>query len=581
MEITHNRRRWIRAVLNPPEIGILYTGNQGFVPGAPVNRQPSTLFIDLLNRSLGSVILRTKWQIDLETEFYLQVHNALEDLWETVKVKAKWANADPNRPGYTIIGVEFCPTDDTDKPIEEQRPSRKIVPLPSDYEFFRDCELFQAIPRDAVCAVLNELTYVHVKAGYRLLKMGSRIDTCYLIQSGTCVVQVETNGRLQPAGRLHPGDIAGEMAILDDLPLEMHVDAETDLQLWSLNRKRFDAICVEHPELRGILTYLLARRFRAANHHMRKRLDPYLVTDKIDEDPYCLTFKGIHASLKLPVTIQMLQHELSLAKPLIDPRDKQARLTDGFDHPNLVRVFQLQKRYRTLFWVSEHLSGEPLTALQERWKNLPLNRVTNFLVQACRGLDHAHRNGMIHGRLQPDKLMITTGDRLKIADFMVGLRAEDLVMGEAGDQRYRAPEQLEQEAFDHRVDLYALGVIAYEMISGGQPFTADKLQQPTDDPAFRKPGFPEILKRFILRACSADPAQRFESAEQALKHLQPLTDHYGIPGEPPADEQRKIATISLVFREKDQTVLNQKLEEFSNRILDMDAEITGMDIDDI
>ena len=74
MEITHNRRRWIREVLNPPEIGVLYTGNQGFLPGAPASRQPSMLFVDLLNRSLGGVILRTKLQVDLETEFYLQFH---------------------------------------------------------------------------------------------------------------------------------------------------------------------------------------------------------------------------------------------------------------------------------------------------------------------------------------------------------------------------------------------------------------------------------------------------------------------------------------------------------------------------
>jgi len=581
MEITHNRRRWIREVLNPPEIGVLYTGNQGFLPGASASRQPSLLFVDLLNRSLGGVILRTKWQIELETEFYLQIHNALEDLWETVKVRAKWANADPHRPGYTIVGVEFCPPEEAGRTPEEQRPSRKIVPLPSDYELFRDWELFQAIPRTAVCAVLNELKFETVKAGYRLLKTGTRIDTCYLIQSGSCIVHVEKNGKPQPVGRLHPGDIAGEMALLDDIPLEMHVDAETDLELWTLNRKRFDAICTEHPELRSFLTYLLTQRFEAANHHLRRMLDPYLITDITGEGSHSLIFKGMHATLKLPVSIKMLKHELSLEKPFIEPMEKQARRIARLNHPNVARIYQVQHRYRTLFWISEHLSGEPLKSLLERWKKLPLNRVTHFLVQACRGLDHAHQHGITHCRITPGNLMITTGDRLKIVDFMIGPRAEKLAVEDTGGLHYRAPEQTRGDGFDHRVDLFALGSVAYEMISGQKLHAGDKIAPLSDDPVFRQPGFPEILKRFVAKACAADPAERFDSAQQALNHLQALADHYGVPQGQPAGEQRKVATISLVFRERDQNALNQTLEAFSAKVIELDAEITGIDIDDL
>jgi serine/threonine protein kinase len=164
---------------------------------------------------------------------------------------------------------------------------------------------------------------------------------------------------------------------------------------------------------------------------------------------------------------------------------------------------------------------------------------------------------------------------------MIGPRAEKLADRETGGMHYRAPEQLEGGAFDHRVDLYALGVIAYEMIAGRKPVSADELRRLPDDPAFRKTGFPEILKRFVLKTCAADPAERFDSAQQALNHLQPLADHYGIPSGQPEGEQRKIATISLVFREKDQHALNQSLEAFSSGLMDIDAEITGMDIDDL
>ena len=75
MEIQHDRRRWLREVLNPPEIGILYTNNQGHVPGIEESKQPTALYVDLLNRSMGGVILKTKWEIDPEVLFYLQIYS--------------------------------------------------------------------------------------------------------------------------------------------------------------------------------------------------------------------------------------------------------------------------------------------------------------------------------------------------------------------------------------------------------------------------------------------------------------------------------------------------------------------------
>jgi serine/threonine-protein kinase len=177
--------------------------------------------------------------------------------------------------------------------------------------------------------------------------------------------------------------------------------------------------------------------------------------------------------------------------------------------------------------------------------------------------------------------MITTGDRLKIVDFMIGPQAEKLAAEETDVQHYRAPEQMGTEAYDHRVDLFALGAIAYEMIAGRTIAAAQPLERLSDVSAFRQPGFPEILKRFVVKACAADPAQRFDSAQDALIHLQALADHYGIPQGQPEGEQRKIATISLAFRERDQNALNQALEDFSSRIIELDAEITGMDIDDL
>ena len=165
MEIQHDRRRWLREVLNPPEIGILYTGNQGFVPGIHVTKQPTALYVDLLNRSMGGVILKTKWEIDPEISFHLQIYNSLEESWEFVRVKAKWINNDTTNPAFNLIGVEF---QIPDLSMEHPKPDLdgiKKMPLPSDSEFLRHTQLFESVHRVLVCPLLNSLTYRQINAG--------------------------------------------------------------------------------------------------------------------------------------------------------------------------------------------------------------------------------------------------------------------------------------------------------------------------------------------------------------------------------------------------------------------------------
>jgi len=588
MEIRHNRRRWIREVLNPPEIGILYTQNKGYFSGTQPTKLPSTLFVDLLNRSLGGVIIRTKWQIEPEINFHLQIHNALEETWEMVKVRAKWKNNDSHQPGYNVIGVEFQSEADPPRLAEEDRAGSGLRPLASDYEFLKNLPIFKTINRDAVCSVLNSLKYKHVKAGRRLLKQGSRIDACYFIQSGSCTVNVEDNGKIRPIDRIQTGGIAGEMAILDDHPLGFHVDAETDLELWTLSRTDFDGICSDHPQLRNFLTHLLIDRFSPTKHAEKRKIGTYLITDMVGEGSHSLVYKGLHRPFNLPVSIKIIKHETALDSAFQENFHNEAQTIAGFHHENIISIHKIIERFRTVFLIMERLEGESLRSLLQRWIILPLPRVTDFLMQTCSGLDDAHRQGVVHRDINPANLVIMPGDRLKIVDF--GLSPPDEVSSQkvSGPLHYKAPEQIEGRKPDQRTDIYATGVVAYEMVTGKKPFAdeeltalaAKKLDRELPDPSKWQPGLPEILRRFILKACAPQPEERFQSARQALKHLQPLYDSYGLDRQSQVDKHRKVVTFSLLYSGKDQPALKKLLQEFSDKLKQLDAEIKAADIQD-
>ena len=582
MEIEQNRRRWIRQVLSPPEIGILYTGNKGFVPGHHVNKQPSVLFVDLLNRSLGGVIIRTKWQIGQDSEFYLQIFSELEEDWELVKVVTKWSDSDPQRPGYNIIGVEYQEKEPAAPFTIDDPATRKLVPLPSDYKFFRSADIFNVVPRDAVCAMLNSVTYKHVKAGRRLMKQGAKIETCYIIQSGSCAINLEKDGQLLPIGRRKEGEIIGQEAILDDLPLVSHVDAETEMELWGLTRSGFDTICADYPEMRSFLTNLLKDRFAPTRHSEKRKIGRFLITDEIAEGPRSIIYKGAHRSLNLPVFIKMIKHSVSLERGFMGNFQKEAQTATRLNHPNIAKIYRIEDRLRTVFVIMEYLEGEPLDSLIRRWKNIPLPRSVDFLLQAVSGLDYAHNKGIVHQALKPNNLFVSPGDRLKILDFGLPLAGEIPEREGIGTLPYQAPEQQAGKGSDPRVDIYALGVIAYEMITGTVPLPKDKQTTESEskpvipDPVTTVPDMPDILLKFIKKACDPDPGDRFRDAAQALTHLKPLVKVFDLPHRKTQEEEENIATLSLVYREKDQLALNELMEEFSEKIKELNAQIKSV-----
>ncbi|HZF09128.1 MAG TPA: protein kinase [Thermoanaerobaculia bacterium] len=213
---------------------------------------------------------------------------------------------------------------------------------------------------------------------------------------------------------------------------------------------------------------------------------------------------------------------------------REVQICRRITHPNVVRVFDLGRFPGGIFITMELIEGERLDRLTADGRSLPLGRVKSILGEIAAGLEEAHALGIVHRDLKPGNVILTP-QRIKILDFgiarMAGLDVRLTQTGFAvGSPLYMSPEQLQGGTIDGRADLYSLGILAYTLIAGQEPFsgataTALALQHlqaaPPDIRRFR-PDLPEPWSPFLARLLAKRPAERFQSAREVREAVAEL-----------------------------------------------------------
>ncbi len=426
---------------------------------------------------------------------------------------------------------------------------------------------------------LGELTYRFVKAGERFLVQGAVDDTAYIIQEGTCLTVVEKNGSLYPAGHWSRGDIVGICGLFTGEPREAHVEAETDMHLWVLNRHQIDNISQHNPELLALVTEIVASQFDSKRPVADRKIGKYIATDIIGRGAYSIVYKAVHNDLKMAVAIKMMRHNMVVDSDFLLNFRKEAQIIASLNHPSILKVYDFEERYKTVFIVTEFLEGESLRSLLVRLGRIPQLLAVKYIRQICSGLAYAHGKGIIHRDIHADNIMVLPDDRIKILDFGLAcpIGTEDDQIG--GTLAYQAPELLEGGRADRRSDIYALGVTAFELLTGKTPFTAHEImeifrkndQRMIPDPSYLVPGiFPE-LRRFIVKACHHEREERYRDISEALGDLASLPAQ-NLAAMPPREEQRNIATITLRYTDKQREDFNRFMREISRRSRELDIE---------
>ena len=225
------------------------------------------------------------------------------------------------------------------------------------------------------------------------------------------------------------------------------------------------------------------------------------------------------------VALKVLKPEIAAAADVVERFKNELRLARKITHKNVCRTHDLHRFGEVAVIAMESVEGESLRHILSRFAPLSVRKGTEWAGQICAALKEAHAQGIVHRDLKPENVMLDASGHVKVMDFGI---ARSLEVGATttgsvvGTPAYMAPEQAEGKPVDHRADIYALGVMLYEMFTGETPFKGDtpvavafkQVHATPPRPRQLEPTLPEHIEQAILKCLEKDPAKRFTSAEE-------------------------------------------------------------------
>jgi len=517
------------------DVAVMYLRGSDYFSGTSMATPPRSIFVKLLEKCSERIVLRTSEKLIPQTVFFVKAFDPEQGQWKLLCLESCKMSADPAQADNYLLEAQIRRPDPSDPHEDPEHWHGRIGPKMTDYHFFRSTPLIHSLPSEAVCPLLNSLFLKKIRAGERFICQGEPGDGVYLIQQGTCAAIVENDGGRTTVARLRKGDLVGEMAILTGEKCSAHVEAETDMRLWVLGKKRFEDLALDHPELRIFLTNLMTSWINTRTITARRKIGKYIITDIVGSGAYSIVYKGFHEILEMPVAIKMMKHDMAMDPDFLSNFHEEARTIAQFNHENIVNVHDIEELYQTVFIIMEYLEGCSLRSELNSLLRLTPRQVVTYLLQICRGLHYAHQRGVVHQDVKPDNIFLLLNGKAKILDFGLACRC-GTESRFCGTPSYMSPEQIESLQVDERTDIYALGIMAYELLAGRRPYPEDDMNRLLDlhveedipDPADVIPGLPDALRIFILKACKRDLNRRYREIPEVLKDLQPLAAWLGL-----------------------------------------------------
>jgi serine/threonine protein kinase len=231
------------------------------------------------------------------------------------------------------------------------------------------------------------------------------------------------------------------------------------------------------------------------------------------------------------LAIKVLKSDIATDTQILDRFKNELRLARQITHRNVARLYEFHRAGESVYLSMEFVEGESLRALLQRAGKLPFDQAISLARQLADGLGEAHRQSIVHRDLKPENIMVGPGGQLKVMDFGISRSfAADVTATGAiiGTPAYMAPEQAEGRPVDHRTDIYAYGLVLYEMFTGAAAFTGDtaitlamkQIRERPKAPRSVDPTLPKHVEAAILRCLEKDPSTRFQSVEDAVRALE-------------------------------------------------------------
>lgn len=269
----------------------------------------------------------------------------------------------------------------------------------------------------------------------------------------------------------------------------------------------------------------------------------YELIEKIGAGGMADIYRALDQQLQREVAVKILRDPLAMDLSFQENLLHEARSAANLSHPNIVTIFDFGRDGETLYIVMEYIAGTDLKTLIRRRKRLPPHEAVELMKKISDGVGYAHRAGLIHCDLKPQNILVTPDNKVKIADFGVSRALATIQPDEQaeivwGSPQYFSPEQASGGAPSPASDVYSLGAILYEMLTGQPPFAADSaadlarlhLDAKPIPPRSIEPGISEPLQQVVLKILAKEPSARYRTADQLGRILANLTLN-AMPGE--------------------------------------------------
>src|SRR5664279_905604 len=256
-------------------------------------------------------------------------------------------------------------------------------------------------------------------------------------------------------------------------------------------------------------------------------LDHYRLDATVAHSGMSTLFKATGLRDGRQVAIKVPHAELEADPVLLERFKREQEIGQELDHPGIVKTFDGEERSR-VYMVIEWVEGRLLRAILSHEGRLPIDRAVNLTLGICDALDYMHKHGVVHRDLKPENIMVGDQDRIKLIDFGIAMKEDVRRLTYAGPSPllgtpdYISPEQVKGQRGDQRSDIYALGIMFYEMLTGQTPFSGpnplavmnDRLMKDPGPPRELNPEIPPELEEIVFRALERDPRHRYANAHE-------------------------------------------------------------------